>query len=310
MAYKMGVKTHLNSFPAEAIGGLHVGVTPLEMSVVYATLADGGWRTSPIAITKVVFPNGHVDASWGQPHRVKVLSNGVTAEETSDPARERAERHRGVLGDRLPDGREDGHDQRLVDAWLDGYTPEYSTVVWMGYPNKRVPMTDIHGEPQQGGRCRPRSGATTCQAWWARTASNSPSPRTARHQPSREIRDDRPGAAPGRQAKRDTGRIGEDGRSNHRQGRAHAGGVAPAAEIEPAAAATARRPNRKVRATERRLAPRQHRTKRGLNRGQARAVATAARRAARPRRADAGSLRIGKSDALGRGRLARDPDGT
>jgi len=23
--------------------------------------------------------------------------------------------------------------------------------VWMGYPNKRVSMTDVHGEPQQGG---------------------------------------------------------------------------------------------------------------------------------------------------------------
>ena len=31
------------------------------------------------------------------------------------------------------------------------YTPNYSTAVWMGYPNKRVSMTDVHGEPQQGG---------------------------------------------------------------------------------------------------------------------------------------------------------------
>ena len=53
------------------------------MADVYATLADGGWRNTPIAITKVVFPDGHVDSSWGKPHRVKVLSDGVTAEETS-----------------------------------------------------------------------------------------------------------------------------------------------------------------------------------------------------------------------------------
>ena len=39
-----------------------------------------------------------------------------------------------------------------MDAWLDGYTPNYSTVVWMGYPNREVPMTSVHGEPQQGGR--------------------------------------------------------------------------------------------------------------------------------------------------------------
>ena len=90
MAYKMGVKTHLSSYPAEALGGLTLGVTPLEMAVVYATLADGGWRNTPIAITKVVFPDGHVDDSWGQPHRVKVLSEAVTAEETQILARQRA----------------------------------------------------------------------------------------------------------------------------------------------------------------------------------------------------------------------------
>jgi penicillin-binding protein 1A len=151
MAYKMGVKTHLNSYPAEAIGGLTLGVTPLEMSVVYATLADGGWRNSPIAITKVVFPNGHVDASWGKPHRVKVLSDGVTSEETSIL-------HENVLSGTAvrsaidcPTAAKTGTTSELVDAWLDGYTPEYSTVVWMGYPNKRVPMTDVHGEAQQGG---------------------------------------------------------------------------------------------------------------------------------------------------------------
>ena len=83
MARKMGVTAPLYSYAAEALGGLTVGVTPLEMAVVYATLADGGWRNSPIAITKVVFPDGHVDESWGTPHRVKVLSEGVTSEETN-----------------------------------------------------------------------------------------------------------------------------------------------------------------------------------------------------------------------------------
>jgi penicillin-binding protein 1A len=151
MAYKLGVKTHLSSFPAEALGGLTLGVTPLEMADVYATLADGGWRNTPIAITKVVFPDGHVDTNWGRPHRVKVLSEGVTAEETNIL-------HQNVLGGtatrsaiNCPTAAKTGTTSELVDAWLDGYTPQYSTVVWMGYPNRRVPMTSVHGEPQQGG---------------------------------------------------------------------------------------------------------------------------------------------------------------
>ena len=43
MAYAMGViPGTLHSYPAEALGGLTVGVTPLEMANVYSTLADGG----------------------------------------------------------------------------------------------------------------------------------------------------------------------------------------------------------------------------------------------------------------------------
>jgi penicillin-binding protein 1A len=151
MAYAMGVKTHLLGNPAQALGGLELGVTPLEMADVYATLADGGWRNTPIAITKVVFPDGHADENWGKPHRVKVLSEAVTAEETSIL-------HDNVLSGTAvksvidcPTAAKTGTTSEFVDAWLDGYTPDYSTVVWMGYPNKRVSMTDVHGELQQGG---------------------------------------------------------------------------------------------------------------------------------------------------------------
>ncbi|HEY3865793.1 MAG TPA: transglycosylase domain-containing protein [Solirubrobacteraceae bacterium] len=151
MAYKMGVKTHLSSYPAEALGGLTLGVTPLEMADVYATLADGGYRNKPIAISKVVFPDGHVDSSWGVPHRTKVLSEGVTAEETSILHQnvESGTATRSAID--CPTAAKTGTTSELVDAWLDGYTPRYATVAWMGYPNKRVSMTDVHGEPQQGG---------------------------------------------------------------------------------------------------------------------------------------------------------------
>jgi penicillin-binding protein 1A len=151
MAYKLGVKEHLDSYPAEALGGLTVGVSPLEMANVYATLADGGYRNSPIAITKVVFPNGYTDTNWGKPNRVKVVSDGVTSEETNilEQNVESGTATRSAID--CPTAAKTGTTSNLVDAWLDGYTPDYSTSVWMGYPNKLVPMTDVHGEPQQGG---------------------------------------------------------------------------------------------------------------------------------------------------------------
>ena len=55
------VGSHCFIPPAEAIGGLSVGVTPLEMADAYATLANGGIHHDATAIGRVVFPSGKVD---------------------------------------------------------------------------------------------------------------------------------------------------------------------------------------------------------------------------------------------------------
>ena len=152
MAYKLGVTTHLDSFAAEALGGLTHGVSPLEMANVYATINDGGWRNKQITITKVVFPDGHVDASWGVPHRVQVLSTAATAVETE------ILQHNVQYGTATrsaitcPSAAKTGTTSKLVDAWLDGFTPNRTTVVWMGYADKNVSMTDVHGQAQFGGQ--------------------------------------------------------------------------------------------------------------------------------------------------------------
>jgi len=151
MAYKMGVKTHLSSYAAEALGGLTLGVTPLEMAAVFATLADGGLRNDPIAITKVVFPDGHTDTSWGTPHRVRVLSEPVTGEETSILHQNVLSGTAGRSAINCPTAAKTGTTSELYDAWLDGYNSRYSTVVWMGYPKRNISMTSVHGVPQQGG---------------------------------------------------------------------------------------------------------------------------------------------------------------
>ena len=48
----MGITTTLDGYPAEGLGGLTYGVSPLEMANAYATIASGGWRNRPIAITQ------------------------------------------------------------------------------------------------------------------------------------------------------------------------------------------------------------------------------------------------------------------
>jgi penicillin-binding protein 1A len=124
--------------PADAIGGLSEGVTPLEMASAYATLADGGVRRAPTAIAKVVFPDRHVERpastsghrvlTPGQAYDVTrvlegVITKGTGAGYTSIGCRSEAGKT----------GTTDG----LSDAWFVGYTPLYSTAVWTGHPLSR-----------------------------------------------------------------------------------------------------------------------------------------------------------------------------
>ena len=45
-----------------------------------------------------------------------------------------------------------GTTENYGDAWFVGYTPQYVTAVWVGYPDKLVPMTtEFHGKPVAGG---------------------------------------------------------------------------------------------------------------------------------------------------------------
>jgi penicillin-binding protein 1A len=143
-ARMMGITTHLDGLPAEGLGGLRLGVSPLEMADAYATLADGGIRNEPIAITKVVFPEGKSD-DLGKPKRKRVLSDGVAYEVTKilEMNMKQGTAVRGNIG--CPAAAKTGTTDNYNDAWLVGYTPKLSTAVWMGYPNALISMPGVQG---------------------------------------------------------------------------------------------------------------------------------------------------------------------
>lgn len=151
-AHSMGIVSPLDGIPAEGIGGLRVGVSPLEMADAYATLADGGVRHDPIAIRRVVFPGGRSERPRRQPPR-RVVSEAVAYEVTR------------LLHDNITEGTgtaaytgcagqagKTGTTDRETDAWFAGYQPNLATVVWVGYPQSNaIEMTDVHGITVFGG---------------------------------------------------------------------------------------------------------------------------------------------------------------
>jgi len=151
-AHAMGITSPLDGIPAEGIGGLRIGVSPLEMADAYATLAAGGVHRDPVAIAKVVFPNGHVDRpERSRPRRVlsrpaawevtRLLHDNIT-EGTGTAA------YTGCAGQAGKTGTTDEY----TDAWFAGYQPNLSTVVWVGYPESNdVSMSSVHGTIVFGG---------------------------------------------------------------------------------------------------------------------------------------------------------------
>jgi penicillin-binding protein 1A len=151
-AKSMGIESPLDGIPAEGIGGLRIGVSPLEMADAYATLAAGGIHRKPVAIERVVFPGGRVDRpERPQPRRVvpkavayevwRLLHDNIT-EGTGTAA------YTGCPGQ----GGKTGTTDNYTDAWFAGFQPNLATAVWVGYPqSNEIEMTSVHGTTVFGG---------------------------------------------------------------------------------------------------------------------------------------------------------------
>jgi penicillin-binding protein 1A len=140
----LGITTKLDCYPAEGLGGLTLGVTPLEMAGAYATLASGGIRHRPTGIEKVVFPDGKSE-DLAKSQGKRVLTDGQAYEVTKVL-------HQNVLGGTgtranygCPAAGKTGTTDEAKDAWFVGYTPELSAAVWVGYPKAGIPMPGAQG---------------------------------------------------------------------------------------------------------------------------------------------------------------------
>jgi len=150
-ARRMGVMTPLLAVPSLGLGS--IAISPLDLVSGYATLAARGVHSEPMAIRKVVLPGDREDTEggWGQPRRTRVMSEGeayvvtkILEENVRYGTGTRAYFGRPAAG---KTGTTDDH----ADAWFAGFTPDLTTVVWVGYPQGEIPMDNVHGIAVSGG---------------------------------------------------------------------------------------------------------------------------------------------------------------
>src|SRR5437588_826629 len=146
----LGIRTHLDGIPSEGLGGLRLGVSPLEMASAYATLAAGGMYSEPRASRKVVFPDGKVD-ELGKPLRKRVITDGQ-AYAVTKILQMNVQRGTGTAANfGCPAAGKTGTTDNYNDAWFVGYTPSMATAVWVGYPTALKEMRSVHGIQVAGG---------------------------------------------------------------------------------------------------------------------------------------------------------------
>ncbi len=164
LAHKMGITTPLSTNPAMTIGGLTTGVTPLDMAHAYETIAHEGRRVSgtmaaagePVGIQEVAsssrpLPDGsHLDINGVRSQAV--LPPDIAATETSmlETVLQYGTGRAAAIG-QFAAGKT-GTTSNYGDAWFVGWDSKYTVAVWVGYPNKLIPMsTDFNGNPVLGG---------------------------------------------------------------------------------------------------------------------------------------------------------------
>ena len=136
--------------PAIALGGLTQGVTPLEQAAGFATFAAKGVYAEPYSIARVRDREGNVIYER-TPKTRQAFEAKEVAVLNSALLRVVGEGTGAAAGIGRPMAGKTGTTQNYGDAWFVGFVPQLSTAVWVGYPDKIVPMTSVHGIRVSGG---------------------------------------------------------------------------------------------------------------------------------------------------------------
>ncbi len=129
---------------AAALGGLTNGVKPIDMAVAYGTLANGGVKVKPVAITKIVDRNGQVveensteEQRVVDPKYAYVITNMLESVMSGGTG--------GGASIGRPAAGKTGTTDESKDAWFVGYTPDLVAAVWMGDDYGIETLDDITG---------------------------------------------------------------------------------------------------------------------------------------------------------------------
>ena len=155
VAHALGVTSPLDEYFAIGLGV--EAVNPLEMARAFSTFANNGARIDgrvlgnrPRAVLTV---KDGTRVERNLPVEKQVLDadqNSLLTSMLQNVVRDGTGKRAALPG--RPVAGKTGTTENYGDAWFVGYTPQLTVAVWVGYPNKLIPMeTEFDGDPVAGG---------------------------------------------------------------------------------------------------------------------------------------------------------------
>jgi penicillin-binding protein 1A len=149
VAHRLGIRSPLKPVCSITLGP--EGVSPLEMTAAFATLAADGVHHDPEDVHRVTTRQGRaLRRRNGAGRRVISAQTARTVTYALSGVITRGTGMAADLG--RPAAGKTGTAENESDAWFCGFVPQLASCVWIGYPAAEIPMSSVHGfSPVVGG---------------------------------------------------------------------------------------------------------------------------------------------------------------
>ncbi len=137
IAHAMGIQSPLDALPSIALGTEEVNT--VEMASAYGTLAAMGYHSPVTAVTKITNSAGRVLYRADEKPRLVIKPEiAYAADKILEEVVQRGTGIQANIG--RPVAGKTGSTQNNWDAWFVGFTPQLVAAVWVGYPQRQIPM--------------------------------------------------------------------------------------------------------------------------------------------------------------------------
>jgi len=135
--------------PAAALGGFTIGVSPVELTSAYATLENDGIFREPTCIVKILDAKGNEIV--GDTNKQKRIYETNAARMMTDVLEGVLTKGtgKGLALDNMASAGKTGTTNENKDGWFVGFTPYYTTGVWVGYDLPKS-LNNLYGSNHPG----------------------------------------------------------------------------------------------------------------------------------------------------------------